>query len=38
VRPRTEPERWSINTGRAPSLAEMQRLRQPQTGPMGTYS
>jgi hypothetical protein len=38
VRPRTEPERWSINTGRAPSLAEMQRLRQPQTGPMGTFS
>lgn len=38
IRPRTEPERWSINTGRAPSLAEMRRLTTPAVGPMGTYS
>ena len=38
IRPTSEPERWSINSGRAPSAAEMRRLREPSYGPMGAFS
>jgi len=38
IRPTSEPERWSINSGRAPSAAEMRRLREPSYGPMGVFS
>lgn len=38
IRPQQVKERWSIQSGRAPSAAELAGLQQPAVGPMGTFS